>query len=213
VKQHRQTASAPPPQLPTSAAPPPPSPPPHCTTHTHTSSPHTHIITTHTHTHTTRTHSLIPHAHTHTHHVCLQGSIKPWQIIINSLPPWLRYREKFILELCLIPSKLKGQAAKKYYDFAARYEMNDLYQDGVDGVRVMMFGTSLDAPGRRELLEMTSCTSFFPCPLCVHNWQPGRTKPSYGGFRRFLPVDHPWRAQSFVFQGLRYNNNIDLELY
>jgi hypothetical protein len=202
VKQHRQTASAPPPQLPTSAAPPPPSPPPHCTTHTHHHHTHTHARTaSHTRTH-----------HTHTPHVCLQGSIKPWQIIVNSLPPWLRYREKFILVLALIPSKLKGQAAKKYYDFAARYEMNNLYQDGVDGVLVKMYGSSLDAPGRRELLEMTSCTSFFPCPLCVHNWQPGRTKPSYGCFRRFLPVGHPWRAQSFVFQGRRYNNNIDLEL-
>jgi hypothetical protein len=135
------------------------------------------------------------------------GSVKPIQLIMHNLPPWLRFREKYILVLALIPSKLKGQAAKKYYDFAARYEMNDLYEHGVDGVLVKMYGTSLDAPGRRELLEMTSCTSLFPCPHCVHNWQPGRKLQVYAGFRRFLPVGHPWRAQSFVFQGQRYNNN------
>ena len=36
------------------------------------------------------------------------------------------------------------QAAKKYYDFAAVYEMNDLHRNGIDGVRVIMYGTSAD---------------------------------------------------------------------
>ena len=116
-----------------------------------------------------------------------------------------------MLVTAIIPSKLKGQAAKKYYDFAAWYEMNDLYQNGIDGVRVMMYGTSLDAPGRREMLEMQSCTAFFPCPHCVHHWQPGARRPVYGGYRCFLPVGHPWRNQSFVFQGQRYEFR-DVEL-
>jgi hypothetical protein len=130
--------------------------------------------------------------------------MKPVQFNIHNLPPWLRYHEKFIIVTALIPAHLKGQAAKKYYDFMAEYEMNDLYQNGVDGVRVMMYGTSLDAPGRRELLEMQSCTAFFPCPHCVHNWQPGARRPVYGGYRRFLSAGHPWRSRIFTFQGERY---------
>ena len=38
----------------------------------------------------------------------------------------------------LIPSELKGQCAKKYYDWAANYEMNALHTYGVDGVRVLV---------------------------------------------------------------------------
>jgi hypothetical protein len=54
----------------------------------------------------------------------------------------------------LILAHLKGQAAKKYYDWAANYEMNDLHDHGVEGVRVLVYGTTLDTPGRRELLQM-----------------------------------------------------------
>ena len=54
----------------------------------------------------------------------------------------------------LIPVELKGQAAKKYYDWTANYEMNALHTYGVDGVRVLVYGTTLDTPGRRELLQM-----------------------------------------------------------
>ena len=59
-----------------------------------------------------------------------------------------------MLCLAIIPNGLKMQAAKKYYDFAAAYEMNDLHRNGIDGVRVIMYGTSLDCPGRKELLAM-----------------------------------------------------------
>ena len=54
----------------------------------------------------------------------------------------------------LVPAELKGQAAKKYYDWAANYEMNALHKYGVDGIRVSIYGTTLDTPGRRELLQM-----------------------------------------------------------
>ena len=53
----------------------------------------------------------------------------------------------------LIPAELKGQSAKKYYDWFGT-EMTDLFRNGVDGVRIMLYGTTLDTPGRRKLLNM-----------------------------------------------------------
>ena len=104
-----------------------------------------------------------------------------------------------MLCLAIIPNGLKLQAAKKYYDFAAQYEMNDLHTHGVNGVRVIMFGTSLDCPGRKELLAMQSIQAYYPCHVCMHTWQPGPDAVIYGGYRRFLPVEHPWRQKRFRF--------------
>ena len=81
-------------------------------------------------------------------------SVKPIQHFIANLPPWLRYKLEYMMLQMLIPAELKGQAAKKYYDWAANYEMNALHTYGVDGVRVLMFGMTLDTPGRRELLQL-----------------------------------------------------------
>ena len=61
-----------------------------------------------------------------------------------------------------------GQALKKYFDFAASYEMNNLHRHGVDGVRVILYGTTLDSPGRRELLNMQSVAAFYPCPHSLY---------------------------------------------
>ena len=125
--------------------------------------------------------------------------MKPWQVLLHTLPPWLRFKEKYMLCLAIIPTGLKMQAAKKYYDFAAAYEMNDLHRNGIDGVRVIMYGTSLDCPGRKELLAMQSVQAYYPCHVCTHTWQPGPEAVIYGGYRRFLPVDHAWRQKTFRF--------------
>ena len=61
---------------------------------------------------------------------------------------------KYMFCFAIIPNTLKMQAAKKYYDFAAQYEMNDLYRTGIYGVRVIMYGTTLNSPGRREILSI-----------------------------------------------------------
>ena len=86
----------------------------------------------------------------HGHH----ESVKPVQHFIANLPPWIRYKLHYMVLHMLIPSTLKGQAAKKYYDWAAKYEMNTLHTYGVDGFRVLIFGMTLDTPGRRELLQL-----------------------------------------------------------
>ena len=103
----------------------------------------------------------------------------------------------------LVPADLKYEAARKYYDWAAR-DMNELHRCGVDGVRVILYGSTLDSPGRRELLCMQSVTAFYPCPHCIHTWQPGMLSMIYGGYRCFLPLHHPWRKKEFTFMGLKY---------
>ena len=110
-----------------------------------------------------------------------------------------------MLVQAIIPATLKDEASRKYYNFAANYEMNRLYRVGVNDVRVVMFGTSLDSPGRRELLSMQLVSAYYCCPDCLHTWQPGPfQKLIYGGYRRFLRPGHPMRGKVFHFRGERY---------
>jgi len=132
------------------------------------------------------------------------GSFKPAMIANLSLPPWLRYKSRHLIVQMLIDASLKYKQAAKYYDWAAQYEMNTLHSHGVNGVRVILFGVTLDAPGRRELLNMQSVAAFFPCPHCLYTAQPGRTKQCFGGYRQFLAMDSPWRQRRFVYKGHTY---------
>ena len=44
--------------------------------------------------------------------------------------------------LMLLPSSLqKGKTQKKYYDFVAKYELNELATKGVDGIKIKVFTT------------------------------------------------------------------------
>ena len=133
-------------------------------------------------------------------------SVKPLEFIVLSLPPKLRVRVQNMLLCMLVPAHLKGDQSRKYYDWAADFEMKDLHLRGVDGVRVVVYGTSLDAPGRSELLGMQNHNSMYGCPYCYICFGPGlRTKPVFGGFRRFLPMGHPWRRlKTVVTDGLTY---------
>ena len=142
-------------------------------------------------------------------HACVDGcpaharkqcvSVKPLQYFIGNLPPWLRYNVRHMLVHALIPAKLKGKKAKKYYDWLGANEFAS-----VDGVRVIVFGNTLDTPGRREILSMQAVTAFYPCPHCLHTWQPGLRGQIYGGYRCFLPPESPWRRKQFVFMGHTY---------
>ena len=72
-------------------------------------------------------HSCVDGMPAHNRKEC--GSVKPVQHLILSLPPWLRYQAEHMLIQMLVPASLKRQAARKYYDFAALYDMNDLHRD------------------------------------------------------------------------------------
>lgn len=79
-------------------------------------------------------------------------SLKPLDFKVFSLPPAQREKIDYILLLMLVPDGLKGRGLKKYFDFAAKYELDDLFYSGVDGIKVKVFSTSMDTPGRAELL-------------------------------------------------------------
>ena len=132
-------------------------------------------------------------------------SVKPLEFMILSLPPAHRTQTRNMLLCMLIPSQLKGLAARKYYDWAAQYEMNDLHLRGVSGVRAIVYGTSLDAPGRAEIVQMQAHTAMFGCPHCQILFGAGLlTQCDFGGFRRFLPPGHPWRQRTFRVHGCAY---------
>ena len=133
-------------------------------------------------------------------------SVKPLELIMLNLEPTLRMRVQNMLLCMLIPAHLKADQSRKYYDWAADFEIKDLHFRGVDGVRVVVYGTSLDAPGRAELLGMQNHNAMYGCPYCSLCFDPGlRTKPVFGGYRRFLPMGHPWRRlKTVVHDGLMY---------
>ena len=68
-----------------------------------------------------------------------QKSMKPFEAYISSLPPTERHKVKYMLLMMLIEDGMKHKAMKKYFDFAAEYELQDLYDNGVGGVKVKHF--------------------------------------------------------------------------
>ena len=57
-------------------------------------------------------------------------SLKPAEFINLSLPPAMRGRAEHMLLLMLLPSNLKNKEQKKYFNFAAKYELHDLHERG-----------------------------------------------------------------------------------
>ena len=79
-------------------------------------------------------------------------SMKPGGYMNASLPPTERGKAQNMLLQIVIPTGLKEDQQKKYYDFMAKFELNELFHRGVSGVRVKIFCTSMDTPGRAELM-------------------------------------------------------------
>lgn len=58
-------------------------------------------------------------------------SLKPAEFILLSLPPGQRTKSDNIMLFMLLPNNLaKGAAQKKYYDWAAEFELNDIAKNG-----------------------------------------------------------------------------------
>ena len=90
-------------------------------------------------------------------------SVKLVQYMVLSLPPSLRTQSKFMLMSMLLPSQIKNHAQKKYFDFSASYELVELASKGTNGIKVKIFGTSMDTPGRADLLgELCVCQCKMP---------------------------------------------------
>ena len=86
-------------------------------------------------------------------------SLKPAEFINLSLPPGVRSKAENILLMMLLPSSLtKGQAQKKYYDFAAAFELNDLATTGRFQFAVRLVGTDNPHPNTRCSPGWCSCS-------------------------------------------------------
>jgi len=57
-------------------------------------------------------------------------SIKPGLLMVASLPPSERGKPENIHMWFIMPTSIKGISQKKYFDFLARWELNDLHFNG-----------------------------------------------------------------------------------
>ena len=95
-------------------------------------------------------------------------SLVPSEWIFLNFAPEYRNRAGNIIIHMLLDSTLSANAMRKYYKFAANYEMNQLNQVGVDGVRFIVFANTLDTKGVSipSILfhaSMYSIPSIYPC--------------------------------------------------
>lgn len=58
-------------------------------------------------------------------------SMKPVVFANLSLPPALRFKTEYMFLNMLLPSNAKSHGLKKYFDFAATFELDSLYQTGI----------------------------------------------------------------------------------
>lgn len=134
-------------------------------------------------------------------------SLKPFALLCWNLPPAIRAKVQHMLLLMLLPATLK-EGQKKYYDFAAKFELNSLCKDGINGIKVKIFAASLDTKGREEMLGMQACQAYQSCWACTHSWSPGslvgRKACIYDGYRVFLAPRSRARGKSFVWRGQKY---------
>ena len=112
--------------------------------------------------------------------------------------PRVRHKKENFLLTFLMPPKLPTASAHKFYELLHE-ELETLYYVGIakgalKGALVMLRN---DQKGKEFDLGLRSCTSYdAPCSVCEIMADPGCgpfTKVSVGGYRKFLPEDHPYR--------------------
>ena len=90
-------------------------------------------------------------------------SLVPSEWIFLNFAPEYRNRAGNIIIHMLLDSTLSANAMRKYYKFAANYEMNQLNQVGVDGVRFIVFANTLDTKG----VSIPSIHPFYSMHPCI----------------------------------------------
>lgn len=78
-------------------------------------------------------------------------SLNPWMFQNASLPPAVRVKAKYMILFMLMQSSVKHEMQRKYFEFAAKYELNDLATNGINGIKIKIFTTTMDTKGREEL--------------------------------------------------------------
>lgn len=58
-------------------------------------------------------------------------SVKPGGFMNLSLPPAQRGKPENMMMVIIIPTGVKDYAQRKYYDWMAQYELNELFHEGI----------------------------------------------------------------------------------
>ena len=128
-------------------------------------------------------------------------SLVPAELVILSLPPWLRYKEMNIQISMLLPDELSAAQQKKFFDKVIEVDYNPMYKEGItdaftgDKIQVQMFGQTMDLKGREKLLSQISVQSYVGCSHCSAVFPKGCGGPCFGIARKSLPEGHPLRKQ------------------
>ena len=132
-------------------------------------------------------------------------SLKPWMFMNMSLPPSLRSKLQYMLLFMLLQQSIKPKGQKKYFDFAAKHELDELFSIGIDGTKIKVFSTTMDTKGREELSGMQACQAYQSCPVCTHSWsEPLSHGAVCDGHRAFLPPGAPGRQKHVQYKGHTY---------
>lgn len=137
-------------------------------------------------------------------------SLKPIQLMNVSLPPAIRCLVNYILLIGLLPDKLKATQQRKYYDFFARHELDDIFNNGINGIKIQLFSLSMDTKGREEILGMQTSQAYQSCSVCLHTWSEGIGgvgKITCDGYRRFLRPNSAARQRQFRCGGITFEYN------
>ena len=137
-----------------------------------------------------------------------------WPVVVTTynLPPWLCMKESSFMLTLLIPGPKSPGKDMDVFLRPLVDELNDLWTKGVRTkdaatntyftMKAALLWTINDFPARSSLSGWSG-QGYKACPTCNEDTPSMRVtnKVVYVGHRRFLPVNHPWRA-SLDFNGL-----------
>ena len=112
--------------------------------------------------------------------------------------PRVRYQKQNLLLTFLMPPKIKSNSAQKFYRLLEE-ELSELFYKGIAGGKLKgaLLMTRADQKGKEFDLGLRSCASYdAPCSVCEIMAHPGVkpfTKVHIDEYRRFLPLNHPYR--------------------
>ena len=87
-------------------------------------------------------------------------SLMPSEFFIANLPPEHRTKAGNMIMHMLLDSTLSSKAMRKYYQFAAKFEINQLRNVGVEGVRIIVLANTLDTKGLYVCILITQPVDF-----------------------------------------------------
>ncbi|XP_021764701.1 uncharacterized protein LOC110729279 [Chenopodium quinoa] len=136
-----------------------------------------------------------------------------WPVVLipYNLPPWLCMKPSSFILSIIIPGKFGPDMDIDVYLQPLIHELKLLWE-GVDAfdsysgsnfkLRAALHSTINDFPAY-AMLSGWSTKGYKACPSCTHSTNSDRFcgKIIYPGYRKWLPIDHPYRSQANLFDG------------